>query len=327
MIDLILKQCQLNYCPHKEQAIDEAMIKFKGRSSMKQYMPKKTTKRGFKVWVRADSTNGYVSDFKFYTGKRGDTTEVGLGGSVVTRLTRCLVGKFYHVFVDNFFSRIPLLRQLFKDDIYAPGTLRSNRKLFPKDFILYVKRGLPQRGEHIFRQDGNIVMFLWQDTKPVLATSTAHKPGSTTTITRKQGNGNTISIQCPMAVVHYNHYMGGVDIGDQYRKYYQVRMKSHKAYKYIFWFLVEVCILNSFNLHRYSPIAKKPVFTFLDFRIHLAEELIGIYNSRKRLGRPPSTSTPLPKRKTNSSLSMQDDKRPLSILPYRIHDMVLQHMR
>ena len=27
---------------------------------MKQYMPKKPTKRGFKVWVRGDSSNGYV---------------------------------------------------------------------------------------------------------------------------------------------------------------------------------------------------------------------------------------------------------------------------
>ena len=29
----------LNYNPHREQAIDEAMIKYKGRTSLKQYMP------------------------------------------------------------------------------------------------------------------------------------------------------------------------------------------------------------------------------------------------------------------------------------------------
>jgi hypothetical protein len=34
------------YVPHKEVAIDEAMIKFKGRSSLKQYMPMKPIKRG-----------------------------------------------------------------------------------------------------------------------------------------------------------------------------------------------------------------------------------------------------------------------------------------
>ena len=33
-----------------------------GRSTMKQYMPMKPVKRGFKVWVRADAVNGYFCD-------------------------------------------------------------------------------------------------------------------------------------------------------------------------------------------------------------------------------------------------------------------------
>lgn len=35
-----------NYNPHMHNAVDEAMIPFKGRSSLKQYMPKKPVKRG-----------------------------------------------------------------------------------------------------------------------------------------------------------------------------------------------------------------------------------------------------------------------------------------
>ena len=38
------------YHPHCENAIDEAMIPFQGRSSLKQYMPAKLVKRGIKVW-------------------------------------------------------------------------------------------------------------------------------------------------------------------------------------------------------------------------------------------------------------------------------------
>ena len=41
------------YYPNCEIAIDEAMIKFQGCSSLKQYMPMKPIKRGIKVWVRA----------------------------------------------------------------------------------------------------------------------------------------------------------------------------------------------------------------------------------------------------------------------------------
>ena len=92
-----------HYRPNREQAVDEALVAFKGRSSMKQYLPMKPVKRGFKIWVRADSHNGYICQFECYTGRKGDTTEVGLVGSVVTRLTRDLVGKNYHIYMDSFF--------------------------------------------------------------------------------------------------------------------------------------------------------------------------------------------------------------------------------
>ena len=61
--------------PSKEVSIDEAMIPFKGRSSMKQFMSNKPVKRGFKVWARADATNGYISEFYVYTGKEGNRVE------------------------------------------------------------------------------------------------------------------------------------------------------------------------------------------------------------------------------------------------------------
>lgn len=92
VISAVEQTCRTNYHGSRDQSIDEAMIAFKGRSSMKQHMPMKPTKRGFKVWVRADSENGYVCQLECYTGKQGSTAEVGLGGNVVARLTRDLVG-------------------------------------------------------------------------------------------------------------------------------------------------------------------------------------------------------------------------------------------
>ena len=60
---------RINYNPHREQAVDEAMIKYQGRTSLKKYMPMKPIKRGIKMWCRADSTNGYLCEFDIYTGK------------------------------------------------------------------------------------------------------------------------------------------------------------------------------------------------------------------------------------------------------------------
>ena len=58
------------------------MIPFKGRSSLKQYMPLKPVKRGIKVWARADYSDGYVSAFQVYVGRQGGTAEQGLGSNL-----------------------------------------------------------------------------------------------------------------------------------------------------------------------------------------------------------------------------------------------------
>ena len=49
MIDELSKRFTELYKPHKEVAVDKAMIKFTGCSSVKQYMPMKPIKRGIKV--------------------------------------------------------------------------------------------------------------------------------------------------------------------------------------------------------------------------------------------------------------------------------------
>ena len=70
---------------------------------MKQYVPKKPIKRGLKVWVRADSMNGYICEFQVYVGKIGNRSENSLGERVVKDLTGSLVGEYYTVYCDSFF--------------------------------------------------------------------------------------------------------------------------------------------------------------------------------------------------------------------------------
>ena len=118
------------YNPDKNVAVDEAMIKFQGRSSLKQFMPQKPIKRGIKVWVLGDSSNGYFTKFEVYTGK-GATAEKGLGTRVVKSLTSELKGKNHHVFFDNYFTTHDLLADLVTDGIYSCGTARKDRRGFP----------------------------------------------------------------------------------------------------------------------------------------------------------------------------------------------------
>jgi len=49
--------------------IDEAMVGYKGKSKMRQYIASKAQDTGFKVWIAVDCETGYVFNFDVYTGK------------------------------------------------------------------------------------------------------------------------------------------------------------------------------------------------------------------------------------------------------------------
>ena len=57
------------YVLGKNISIDEGLIKFNGRLSFKQNMPKKTNKFGIKIWMLADSETYFVQRFQVYLGK------------------------------------------------------------------------------------------------------------------------------------------------------------------------------------------------------------------------------------------------------------------
>ena len=92
-IDFIRTNFLLQYAPKANQAVDEAMIKYKRRTTLKQYMPKKPIKRGIKMWCRADSQTGYLSDFDIFVSRSGEAAETNLGYAVVTKLCQRIYGK------------------------------------------------------------------------------------------------------------------------------------------------------------------------------------------------------------------------------------------
>ena len=130
-LEYLASQFKSVYNPGQEIAVDEAMIKFQGWCSLQQYMPKKPIKRGIKVWVLGDSSNGYFSRLEVYTGKKGNSVEKNLGSRVVKDLTKDFQQRWHRVYFDNFFTPKSLLCDLLTVKIYGIGTARSDRKFFP----------------------------------------------------------------------------------------------------------------------------------------------------------------------------------------------------
>ena len=127
---------------------------------MKQYVPLKPVKRGFKVWAMADTSNGYMYDFNVYTGATGER-ETGLGEKVVLTLAESMKGRNHQLYFDNYFTSISLLTKLLSQQTYACGTIRTNRKQYPSEINTEAQKF--RRGECIFRQCGNVVATAWKD--------------------------------------------------------------------------------------------------------------------------------------------------------------------
>lgn len=74
--------------------------KVKHRSGIRQYIKNKPTKWGIKLWVLADSMNGYTCDFNIYVGKVAgqDISENGLGYDVIMKLIAPLQNQGFLVF-------------------------------------------------------------------------------------------------------------------------------------------------------------------------------------------------------------------------------------
>ena len=72
----------------------------------------------------------------------------------------------------------------------------------------------------------------------------------------------------------------------------QLPHKNHKFYKYIFYFLFDVSITNAFIL--WKNFGSSSRMTLKEFRLRLAEQLIGDYCSHRRAGRGGGAICPLP---------------------------------
>ena len=113
----------------------------------------------------------------------------------------------------------------------------------------------------------------------------------------RQKDGSRQEVPCPEAIIRYNKYMGGVERGDQLWGYYRCRVKSRKFYKYIFYFLLDVAITNTYVL--YNGWSPRPQAVKC---MKLAHELIGDYCTRCHAGRVGSSLVPLPLLPSQSAL-------------------------
>lgn len=271
-------------------AIDESTISFKGKVYFRCYNPQKPVKFGMKIFVVSDSSNGYIYDFIPYFGSEDliPNTNLLKTTQIVKVLSQSVVMKNpdnpvkgVHVYTDRYYTSPELAEELLKIGCYLTGTVMTNRTGLPprmKEFGKKMKRG----DLRSFRK-GSTVVVTWRDKRPVHMLSTKHK-GSTREMAFVNSRWpNRPQVLKPNVVIDYVKHMGGVDRSDHFVSSYQFMRRTKKWYRKMFFWLLEVAIINAYLLYKEVQTAagKKPM-THHKFRKALVTSLVSERAARRR---------------------------------------------
>lgn len=221
LLDLLLPRFTEVYSPERNLAVDETLIKFKGRVHFRQFIPIKPGRFGIKCFTLAESSTGHGLVSKVYTGKENGVVQTDLGRRAVMSLMESFLDKGYVLYMDNYYTSVPLFEDLERQGTLACGTVRSNRKGLPKDITDANNAEVKalERGNSLYRQKGTIPCVGWKDSKMVyMFATTPVDPTLNSEVERSVKVGNKWqkkAVNQPSVIYSYNQNMGGVDLSDQ----------------------------------------------------------------------------------------------------------------
>ena len=318
------------YRPATQVSIDEMMVRFHGHSQHTLKMPNKPIKHGYKILALCD--HGYTYNWMYTSRTQGFANidrvpNLTPTSSAVIQLCRPLPSMQYqfHLYMDNYFTNIPLFHHLYSSlHIAACGTLRINYipTSLKQHFDESQTRHLPWNHLAVITtSDPHIQILRWKDNNMVKLLTSVHTGDSTiermrrkprnssaytnsarTAFTAVHPTAHRLPFQIPTAIDDYNHYMGGVDIADQYRSYYNTQRRETRNWIPLFNWLLDISIINSFLLYKlasdpetgYELTWKLPDITHspqLAFRRELATMLLQQNPMRPKLKKIPSYFT------------------------------------
>ena len=232
---------QAYYTPGTNFAVDESMVRCKGRTPWKTTIKIKPTKTGYKMYTVG--SDGYLLGFAIYRGKGGyDTPHAAIHHTVIN-LVRPWANCNRILYFDNLYTSPTLCDDLLQMGIRSCGICRANRRDLPPRVGVAMKR--LDKDEHKAWQRGQLGCLAWHSAKPILILSTHHRVDHFVTVTHPDPRPAELK---PQVAVDYNHNKGHVDGVDQMRKYYGMERRVRRTWPSLAWWLLDMCIVNAYAL-------------------------------------------------------------------------------
>ena len=170
---------------------------------MKQYNSAKPHKYGFKMFKLCDSSS-FMTWFMLYEGKTNHPIDhAGLPTTVVRAATHSLLhDQFYRLYMDSWYTSVPVCEELLGNGIYVVGTVSKRRLGLPHTVVQAVLKNRGQVSAAMKQlREGALTALQWLDTRHVFALSTAHAMEIGPVVRPKRGHAEGVEIDCPLALV------------------------------------------------------------------------------------------------------------------------------
>nr|XP_047132645.1 piggyBac transposable element-derived protein 3-like [Hydra vulgaris] len=297
----MLKESFISLKHDKILCIDEQVVPFKGRSSLKQYNPHKPKKWGFKFYILA-SVDGLVNNFEIHSGSIdvcvGQPDLKASGNIVMHLLVNVPRHKWHKLFFDIWYTGFDLVKTLYHQGIACTGTVRTNRlpniKMSTDGELK--KEGRGSTAIRVTTVDNvELRAIKWFDNRGV-ALLTSYEAVNPINIVNRwdRKTKRIVQVKRPSVVTTYNTYMGGVDLLDGMLSLYRIHIRSKKWYHKLIWHFFDLIVVQAWILYcrdmKKSQALKKDIFQLRIFKLKVAKCLVQSDKAlSSRRGRP-STS-------------------------------------
>lgn len=280
--------------PERHLSLDECMVPFSGCHTWKVFLKSKPVKYGFKAYVLAEASTGYILNWHVHTGDPMTSSEESSTFRIVRKLCKPYEDRGFYVFMDRYYSGLRIFRYLSLRGFGACGTIMSNRLKLSGA----VKEDLENFDylDYDFYQFGKeILLTAWKDKKLITMLSTVY---STNIIKyrriikgRDENNKSTPGyedIEKPLTIAEYAKFMGGVDRFDKMLYNYHFYHKNCRWYIRIFTHFLELAILNSYVIYTKQCKRKHHIpMSRYCFHEYLAKELVKSYRDKNNIASTP----------------------------------------